>query len=259
MTTTTATYSETSTPTSTSRVSGLSGLAYAGVAYVLFLGAFTAFAAAVHGIALPWAVDLGVHPVLAAAVNTLLVLSFAVQHTIMARAGFKRWWTRIVPVHLERATFVLVASLLMLAIVSFWQTVPGTAWVVANPIAKAILHAVFALGYLGVVASSFLIDHFHLFGLQQAWRHFRSRAPQAPVFHEPWAYRQVRHPMMVAVIVMMWSAPAMSVAQALLAALFTAYAFVGVLFEERELVAEHGEAYRRYQRRVPRRIVPGLY
>jgi protein-S-isoprenylcysteine O-methyltransferase Ste14 len=248
-----------SAPRQGSLVARLSGLAYAGLAYLLFLGSFTAFAAVVHGIPMPWAVDFGLPSALAVALNVGLVLSFAVQHTIMARAGFKRWWTRFVPAHLERSTFVLFSSLLMLAIVSCWQVAPGGVWAVESSILTNALHGGFVLGYLGVVASSFLIDHFHLFGLQQAWRHFRSRTPKAPVFREPWAYRQIRHPMMIAVIVMMWSTPTMSFGQALLAALFTAYALIGVLFEERELVAEHGDAYREYQQRVPKRVIPWLY
>lgn len=240
-------------------VSSIAGFAYSLAAYGLFLAAFTLFGVVVNGIWMPWAnADAG-NVAVAVAINTLLVGSFALQHTIMARASFKERWTKIVPASVERTTFVVVTSLLMLGILFFWQPLPGTLWHVETPWLRNVLRGGFVAGFLGVVGSSFLINHFHLFGLQQTWRRLRGLAPADPVFREPWAYRRVRHPMMTSVLVMVWSAPTMSASQALMAGLFSAYALVGVLFEERELSEMHGADYNNYRERVRWRVIPGLY
>lgn len=235
------------------------GLVYSGLAYVLFLGSFTAFALAVTGLWAPWAGKAELPAALAALVNAGLVASFALQHTVMARASFKARWTRLVPPHLERSTFVLFASVLLAGIVLFWQPLPGALWSVDSPFARTLLRVGFIAGYLGVVACSFLIDHFHLFGLQQSWRYSRGLPALEPSFHEPWAYRRIRHPMMTSVIVMLWSTPEMSAAQALLAGLFTLYVLAGTVFEERELAEQLGEDYAEYRTRVRWKLVPGVF
>lgn len=235
------------------------GLVYSGLAYVLFLGSFTAFALAVTGLWVPWAGKGQLPLALAIFVNVGLVASFVLQHTVMARSAFKAWWTRVVPAHLERSTFVLFASVLLLGIVLFWQPLPGALWNVDTPFLRTLLRVGFLAGYLGVVACSFLIDHFHLFGLQQSFRYSRGLPALEPSFHEPWVYRRVRHPMMTAILVMMWSTPEMSAGQALLAGLFTLYVLVGTVFEERGLAEHLGEDYVGYRTRVRWKLVPGVF
>lgn len=232
----------------------LGGLVYAGLSYVLFLASFTLFAAACSGLWAPWPSSTTLPTAAAVAIDIALVLLFGIQHSVMARPGFKRRWTRIVPKHLERATYVLAASVVLLVVVLFWQPVGGQIWSVEATAGRVVLWALFAVGYLGVVWSTYLIDHFHLFGLQQVWRRFRGKPPSSPEFQEPWAYRQVRHPMMLFLLVMVWSSPAKTGSQALLAGLMSLYVLAGIAFEERGLIEELGEPYREYRRRVPRLI-----
>ena len=183
-------------------------------------------------------------------VNLLLVAQFGASHSVMARRGFKQWIQQYIPACAERATFVLVAGLSMAFLVWNWQSIPGTAWHVTNPVAVPILWGLnlFGIGYL--LASSFVTNHFELFGLRQAWLNFR-RIPYQPLqFKQVWMYRYSRHPMMLGILLTVWCMPEMSITRLVIASLMTAYVFIGVFFEERSLVQEFGDTYREYRKRI---------
>ncbi len=194
----------------------------------------------------------------AVVVDLLLLALFAVHHSVMARPGFKRWLTRFLPPAAERSTYVLVSSLALIVLYLFWQPLPGTVWSVESVIGQGILWAAFAGGWVLVLVSTFLIDHFELFGLRQVWCHFRDHAFERPKFQTPGLYRIVRHPLMLGFLVAFWAIPQMSAGHLLFAAAMTGYIFLGLILEERELARAFGEPYRDYQRRVPM-VVPGLF
>jgi protein-S-isoprenylcysteine O-methyltransferase Ste14 len=233
-------------------------LAYAGTAYVLFLCVLLAFVAFVGGLLPRWHGGVPTSPWLAAAVNLALVLGFGLQHSIMARPWFKRMWTRIVPEPIERSTYVLAASAMLGVLIAFWQRLPGTVWAVTEPLPAALLWGVFAFGWLTVLVTTFLIDHFELFGLRQAWAYATGRSMPEATFKTPGVYRLVRHPMQLGFVIAFWAAPVMTLDRLALALLLTGYILTALIFEERDLVAVFGEEYRRYQQRVPR-LLPMLW
>jgi protein-S-isoprenylcysteine O-methyltransferase Ste14 len=234
-------------------------LGYGAVAYLAFLGVFVYTVGFVANAAVPKGIDDGTSgPVtLAVLVNTGLLTLFAAQHSIMARPWFKRWWTRFVPVSIERSTFVLAASLLLALLLWQWRPLPVQVWSVEGSWARAALWGLYGLGWLMVVGSTFLIDHFDLFGLRQVVARVHGRSPQPLEFRQPLLYRLVRHPIMVGFVIAFWAAPDMSVGRMLFGVLATGYIIVAVRFEERDLLAHHGEAYERYAAKVPR-FVPLL-
>ncbi|HVS11838.1 MAG TPA: isoprenylcysteine carboxylmethyltransferase family protein [Planctomycetota bacterium] len=235
-----------------SRASRVASLLYGSLAYVLFLGTFLYAIGFVTGLGVPKTVDGGARVPLGEAllVNGGLLALFAVQHTIMARRAFKRRWTRIVPQVIERATFVLVTCAILIATFWQWRHLPGTLWEVQGPLAWFLNGASF-LGWGIVLFASFLIDHFELFGLRQVVRHFLGRPAEAPRFRERSLYRMVRHPLMLGFLLAFWATPVMSMGHLFFAAMCTGYILVGIQIEERSLVAEHGESYLDYRRRVP--------
>jgi protein-S-isoprenylcysteine O-methyltransferase Ste14 len=186
----------------------------------------------------------------ALAVDVALLALFAVQHSVMARPAFKRWWTRFVPQPLERSTYVLAASLALLVLFALWQPIPGYLWDRRGTPAGAMLLGLYAFGWLLTLAATFMIDHFELFGFAQAWRRARP-VDEGDELREVWLYRFVRHPIMLGFLVTFWATPAMSIGHLLFAGLSTAYIVLGTALEERDLVAAFGERYRRYRRRVP--------
>lgn len=230
----------------------LASLLYGVVAYVAFLAAFLYMVGFVSGFGVPVTVDGGrpASQTEALLVNGGLLALFAIQHTIMARKAFKQRWTKVVPQQIERSTFVLAASAILGAIFWQWRHMPGFVWHVDGPAAYA-LHAVGFLGWGVVLVSSFVIDHFDLFGLRQVVRHFRALPADPPHFRERSLYRFVRHPLMLGFILAMWSTPAMTMGHLFLAAMSTGYILLGIQIEERSLVAEHGPRYLDYRRRVP--------
>ena len=183
--------------------------------------------------------------------NLGFVLLFAAQHTVMARAGFKRWWTRIVPTPIERSTFVLIAAILLSLLLWQWRPLPETIWRVEQPALAAALLALSVGGAALVLYVTFLIDHWDLVGLRQAWAYFRGAPPAPPAFKERLLYRWVRHPMMVGMLVWFWATPHMTQGRLLFNAVMTAYILFGIYVEERGLLAELGEDYLRYRERVP--------
>ena len=227
-------------------------LVYSTACYALFLFVFLYAIGFVAGIGVPKDIDAGAPgaPLTALLANAALLLLFALQHSVMARPAFKRWWTRIVPLVAERSTFVLASSLALALLFWQWRPLPAPVWQVDEPALRVALQALAASGWLLVLGSTFLINHFELFGLQQAWRQGRP-APDTPFVTRAF-YRIVRHPLMLGFLIAFWSTPDMSVGHLLFAAATTGYILVAVKYlEERDLVAQFGDTYRDYQRRVP--------
>ncbi len=237
---------------STSTSGGIVAVLYGAVAYLLFLATFLYAIAFVGNLPVPKTIDSGAAgpAVTALLVNTLLLGLFAIQHSVMARPAFKRWWTRFVPPSVERTTFVLLASLVLLLLYWQWRPMPGVIWSVTNPTAAMILHALFWIGWATVLVSTFLINHFELFGLQQVFARFRNRALPAPVFKTPLLYKAVRHPIYLGFLLAFWATPQMSAGHLLFAVATTGYIFIGIWLEERDLIAMFGDQYRRYRAQV---------
>jgi methanethiol S-methyltransferase len=229
-------------------------LLYGGAVYALFLVVFVYAIGFVGNAVVPKGIDDG--PAgpwwIAVPTNALLLGLFAGQHSVMARPGFKRWWTRFVPPAAERTTFVLAASLVLGLLMWGWRPLPTTIWSVEPALARAAIWAAYGLGWGVVLLSTFLIDHFDLFGLKQVWARATDRAHQAPGFRQPLLYRLIRHPIMAGFIIAFWAAPDMSAGRLLFAAGATGYILVAVRLEERDLRTAIGEPYDRYMRVVPR-------
>ena len=232
---------------------------YGLAAYVLALASVTYTIGFLANVGVPNSIDDGQVSPLAAAilVNSALLGLFAVQHTVMARPAFKRWLTRFVPTAVERSTFVLASSLVLMLLLWQWQPMPETVWSVEAGWARASLYGLYLLGWATVAGSTFMIDHFDLFGLRQVAARARDRTHVPPSFQVRWLYRLVRHPMMVGFLIAFWAAPDMSQGRLLFAVLGTGYILVGVRIEERDLRQELGEDYARYETEVPQ-LVPGL-
>ncbi len=194
----------------------------------------------------------------ALAIDTLLLGLFAVQHSVMARPAFKRWWTRIVPEPVERSTYVLFSSVALLLLFAFWQPMGGVIWDVDDMTGRVVLYALYAFGWALVFATTFLINHFDLFGLRQVWLHLRGQPYTHLRFVTPGPYRMVRHPLYVGWLFAFWATPTMTVAHLVFALATTAYILIAIQFEERDLVAAHGDDYRLYRARVPM-LVPRLF
>lgn len=230
------------------------GLIYSVASYLGFLAAYLYLAFFSVGILVPKTVDSGVPPGagVALVVDLALILSFGLQHSIMARGWFKRWLTRFVPASLERTTFVLASSLVLALLMGEWRPIPTPLWNVKSPSSAAVLWGFNALGWLGVPLSSLLIDHFDLFGVKRAFNAFRRVSFEGKGFVTPLFYKYVRHPMMTSLLVAFWVTPQMTVGHLLLSLGMTAYILIGVEFEERALIEELGVAYVRYRKSTPK-------
>jgi protein-S-isoprenylcysteine O-methyltransferase Ste14 len=184
-------------------------------------------------------------------VNLGLLALFAVQHSVMARPAFKRWWTRIVPEPAERSTYVLFSSLALIVLFWFWQPMGGLIWKITAPWGVNTMYAVFAAGWALLLYTTFLIDHFDLFGLRQVYLHLRGRAYAPIAFRTPGPYNFVRHPLYVGFLLAFWATPTMTATHLVFAVATTVYILVAIQLEEHDLIAHHGEAYREYRERVP--------
>jgi protein-S-isoprenylcysteine O-methyltransferase Ste14 len=229
------------------------GVLYGVAVYVFFLATFVYAIGFVGGVAVPKDIDSGSAVPLAEAlaVDLLLLGLFAVQHSVMARRGFKRWWTRIVPEPVERSSFVLAATAVLALLLWQWRPIAQpVVWSVADPAGRIALQAVFWLGWAMLLISTFLINHFELFGLRQVLAGWRRREIPAPVFRTPLFYRHVRHPIYLGFILAFWATPVMTAGHLLFAVATTGYILIGIWFEERDLVAQFGDRYRAYRAQV---------
>jgi len=187
---------------------------------------------------------------LALLIDAALLGAFAVQHSVMARPAFKRWWTKFVPTPIERSTYVLISSVLLVVLFAFWHPVGGVIWNITDPAGQIVLWSVFGLGWLVVLVSTFLINHFDLFGLRQVWLELIGKPYTKLSFKTPLFYNHVRHPLYVGWLLAFWATPTMTVTHLVFAIATTAYILIAIHFEERDLVAEHPE-YAGYRERVP--------
>jgi protein-S-isoprenylcysteine O-methyltransferase Ste14 len=231
----------------------LAFFAYGVGCYVAFLAVFLYAIAFVGGLGVPTRLDGEPTTALpiALAIDAGLLTAFAVQHSVMARRWFKERWTRVVPAVLERSTFVLFASLALGLLCWQWRPIGGIVWSVDHPIAATLLWAVFAAGWLQVLAVTFLINHFDLFGLRQVWLQLVGRPYVRVPLATPGPYRLVRHPLYLGFLMAFWATPTMTVAHLVFAVATTGYILIAIQFEERDLAREHGAGYEEYRRRVP--------
>jgi protein-S-isoprenylcysteine O-methyltransferase Ste14 len=231
----------------------IAGFLYGIVAYCLFLGTFLYLIGFVGNLLVPKSVDTGEpgNTGVALVVNALLLTLFSLQHSIMARPGFKRLWTRVVPVPLERSTFVLLTCVVLALLYGFWQPLPQVIWSVGNETVRMVIYGLFALGWAVVLISTFLINHFDLFGLRQVYLYLLGKPYTHQRFRTTAFYTDVRHPLMAGFLIAFWATPDMTLGHLLLAGLLTLYILAAIQLEERDLESHHGEIYRAYKRRVP--------
>lgn len=235
-------------------------LLFAVVAYGVFFATFLYLIAFVGDLPfVPVTVDAGPTsaPAVAVLIDLALIALFGVQHSVMARQGFKRWWTQFVPQQAERSVYVLASSVALIVLYALWRPLTAIVWSVDGMVAN-VLWATFALGWALVLASTFLINHFELFGLQQAWFHASGRNAAAPEFRQPLFYKLVRHPLYLGFLIAFWAIPTMTLGHLLFAGAMTAWMLMAIQLEERDLVDLFGDKYRHYKTQVGM-LLPKLF
>jgi methanethiol S-methyltransferase len=240
---------------------GLIAAVYGVICYVIFLGSFIYAVGFVGDVIVPKTIDSGQSgaPAEALLIDLLLLGAFAVQHSVMARPGFKAVWTKIVPRPIERSTYVLFSSLLLALICWQWRPFPSLVWDASSSrLLGGLLSALFWLGWLILLLSTFMINHFDLFGLRQVYLRLRGLEDSPPHFVQRAFYKVVRHPIMLGFLIAFWSTPRMSVGHLIFSIMTTGYILVGIALEERDLAAALGEQYRAYRARVPM-LIPGMF
>jgi protein-S-isoprenylcysteine O-methyltransferase Ste14 len=227
-------------------------LLYGIIAYLAFFATILYAIGFVSGLVVPKTIDSGTAGPLAGAlvVDLVLMSIFAIQHSVMARKQFKQWWTQFVPPAVERSTYVLLSSAALILLFGNWRPIPAVVWQIEHPRIAVAVTVVSLAGWLIVLTSTFLINHFELFGLHQVANNLAGRPMPAPRFRTPLYYKLVRHPIYLGFIIAFWAAPTMTVGHLLFAAVTTAYIFVGIMLEEHDLVDLFGDDYRRYKDRV---------
>jgi len=226
---------------------------YGSLSYLLFLGTFLYAIGFIGNFGVPTTLDGAPGRALSVAflIDVGLLTLFEVQHSVMARKWFKDWWTRLVPKPVERSTYVLFSSVALILMFWLWQPLGGVVWSVEDPSGRLVLRVLFAFGWALVLVSTFLINHFGLFGLRQVWLYLRARPYTTQKFGTPGPYSLVRHPLYVGWLFAFWSTPTMTLAHLLFSIATTAYILIAIQLEERDLVREHGESYEAYRRSVP--------
>jgi protein-S-isoprenylcysteine O-methyltransferase Ste14 len=234
-------------------------LIYGVFSYVVFLGVFLYLAAFIGNFWVPRSMDSeAVAPLwLACTIDVLLIAVFGLQHSVMARPGFKQWWTKFVPEPIERSTYVMFTNAALILMFALWQPLGGNIWVVEDPMFRAAVWGLWAFGWFTVLLATFLINHFDLFGLRQVWLYFRGKPYTHLAFRTPGLYRIVRHPLYVGWIMAFWATPTMSLTHLVFSLGMTAYILVAIPFEERDLLTYHGKRYADYRRKVAM-LIPGL-
>jgi protein-S-isoprenylcysteine O-methyltransferase Ste14 len=227
--------------------------AYGSLSYLIFLGTFLYAIGFIGNLGVPTTLDGAARGPLGVAltIDIVLLTLFAVQHSVMARKGFKDWWTRVVPKPLERSTYVLFSSLALILLFWQWQPLGGVVWSIDDPAGRIVLRALFAFGWVLVLVSTFLINHFDLFGMRQVYLYLIGRPYTNLKFGTPGPYRLVRHPLYVGWLFAFWATPAMTLAHLLFSVATTAYILIAIQLEERDLTREHAEDYEAYRRSVP--------
>jgi protein-S-isoprenylcysteine O-methyltransferase Ste14 len=232
---------------------------YGAVSYVLFFGLYLYMAAFVGGFGLAKTIDTpsGLPLAAAVAINLVPLILFGLQHSVMARPGFKRVWTRIVPQPIERATYSLASCIVLALLMWGWQGIDFVIWNVEQPALRTVAWALFVAGWVAVPAVTYLINHFDLFGMRQVWLHLRGQEYTSLPFRTPLAYNHVRHPLYLGWTLAFWATPTMTAGHLLFAVTLTGYMMLAAVFEERDLVSHFGQQYADYQKRVPM-FVPRL-
>ena len=233
---------------------------YGTLCYLFFLGIFLYAVGFLGNFGVPNTIDGPPQVSLwqALAINMLLLGLFAIQHSMMARQSFKRWWTQYIPKPIERSTYVLCTNIVLALLFYAWQPMGGEIWLIQDPVGRGLLYGLFAAGWGLVLMATLLTNHFDLFGMRQVWLYLRKQEYTPLPFKTPALYQRVRHPLYVGWLLVFWATPTMTVAHLVFAMTTTIYILMAIQWEERDLVTFHGEAYKDYQQRVPM-LIPRFF